>query len=69
MAPGILNSQEVESDFKSKMLKCSMGFTSYGTFLESLKNYYQVDGTIHLSYNRPQFTPANFPALIFNGCE
>ena len=29
MIPRILNSQEIKSDFNSKMLNFSMGFTSY----------------------------------------
>ena len=37
MTPGILNSQEIKSDFNSKMMNFNMRFTSYLTCLESLK--------------------------------
>ena len=52
MTPGILNLQEIKSDFNLKMLKFCMFFTSSWTCVESLKNYYPMDRAIYLSYNR-----------------
>ena len=37
VTPGILNSQEMKSDFNSKMLNFSMGFTSHRRCFESFK--------------------------------
>ena len=53
MKPGILNSQEIKSDFNLKMLNFNMGVISYLTCLESLKNDYPEDSAIHLLYNQP----------------
>ena len=49
--PGILNSQEVKSDFDLKMLNFDMGLTSYLTCLEAPTNHCSVNGDIYLSYS------------------
>ena len=49
MTARTVNSQEIKSDFNSKMLSFDRGFTSHWTCLESLnKNLYPVDSAIHL---------------------
>ena len=48
-----VNSQEIKSDFNSKMLSFDRAFASHWTCLESLnKNPCSVDCAIHMSYNR-----------------
>ena len=51
-----------KSDSNLKILNFNMGFTSYRTCLESLKNHNPVDSVIYFSHNRLLILPVSIVA-------
>ena len=56
MTPGILDSQEIKSDFNSKMPNCNMGFTHLpNMFTKFETKHHEMGCAIHISYNRARY--------------
>ena len=56
MTLGILNSQEINSDFNSKMPSCYLGFTQLPNMFRKFETkHHAMDSAIHISYNRARY--------------